>query len=943
MNAASHRDFAVRGTGSLMTRIFGRERDGGRFHRLPRSRRSPRLRCAEWLESRRMLSGDPFPYVQSINLIGSPQPFATTRDYAVTFSEAVTGVDPSDFQLALLAQSGEDPGGGLGGGGPVASPPNASLPVAVSGSGASYTVKISGITGVGTLGLNLVDDNSIRDLAGNPLVTKDAVASFAPQVFYETGAGPTSAMLGDFNLDGKLDVVTANNNDSRPGGYDIPNAVSVLLGNGDGTFQDHLASTNAGWHTGEAVGDVNADGKPDLVTANFYDNSLSVLIGKGDGTFQSPLTLSIRSPASVVIADINADGQLDIAATNFDEGTVGVFLGNGDGTFLPKRVFTAGAGAHGLAIADVNADGVLDVVTANYFGGSVSVLLGNDDGTFQPQKTFATDPWTYRVSIGDMNLDGKADIATANSTYSVLQSNSVSILLGNGDGTFQPQQAFAASPVPVSVTQGDVNGDGTPDLVVANTDLSINTISINLGNGDGTFRTPQAYSTGLAPYTPVVGDLNGDGRLDIVVPNSYSDGPPNSYIDNVSVFLNTGNGSFIGQTTTVRVGNVYIVTNTGDSGPGSLRQAILNANANTGPDTIQFAIVGAARAITLSAALPTITGVLAIDGSTQAGVSVVGSRVSSAITGLAFATAASDSYVGGLTISGFKGIGIAVTNAKMTLQSNMLTGNKTGISLSASANSLIGGSDAAMGNMLSGNTVGIALSGACTGTVIDHNMFSGNGVGVSLSNATGVQVGVAGNTIAESTSYGVQATGSLAGSFVQANAITGTTFYGVYLRNATTLMVMGNTISDGKPQGAGLYAVGTLTNTVVQGNTIRNNRGSGVLLDNARGITIGLTADGAGVANTIVNNSGFGLRAWGTSTGSAVRRNIISGNNVNVQIAAAKGLTYVPVTAKRSGPISHAISAPNASIAGHTQAPACPLRKIFLRGPSTSISAKRLR
>jgi parallel beta-helix repeat protein len=268
--------------------------------------------------------------------------------------------------------------------------------------------------------------------------------------------------------------------------------------------------------------------------------------------------------------------------------------------------------------------------------------------------------------------------------------------------------------------------------------------------------------------------------------------------------------------------------------------------------------------------------------------------VSSAITGLAFAAAATDSYVGGLTISGFKGTAIAATNAKVTVQANTLSGNKTGISLSASPDSLIGGSEAATGNMLSGNTVGIALSGACTGTVVDRNTLNGNATGVSLSNATGVQVGVVGNTIVGSTRYGVQAVGGLAGSFVQANAITGTTLYGVFLNGAANLLVTGNTITDGKPQGAGMYAIGTLTNTLVQGNAIRNNRGSGVLLDNARGITIGLTAGGAGVANTIVNNSGFGLRALGVSTGSAVRKNIISGNNVNVQISAAKGLVYVP-------------------------------------------------
>jgi hypothetical protein len=829
-----------------------------------------------------MLSGDPYPYVQSIDLVGSPQPFATTRDYAVTFSEAVTGVDPTDFQLALSGTS-------------------ASLPVAVSGSGASYTVTISGITGVGTLGLNLVDDSSIRDPAGNPLTTKNAAASFAPQVSYMTGLGPDTAELSDFNLDGKLDIVATN------AGNNFINTVSVLLGNGDGTFQDQLVTTNEVRQGAEAVGDVNADGRPDLIVANVTSNTVSVLLGKGDGTFLAPSFLSTGSyPSAVGVGDCNADGRLDIAVTNEYSNNVGIFLGNGDGSFQPQRTFAVGRDPAGMVIGDINADGSLDLAVTNYSGSSVSVLLGNGDGTFQPQRVLSTDRYPYRISLGDVNLDGKLDIVTGNIQYFSDRSNTVSILLGNGDGTFLPQQIFSTIANPYSVTQGDLNGDGKPDLVVVISEGTGNTVSMFLGNGDGTFQPAQSFASGgFAPYYASLGDLNGDGRPDVVVANAGA--------DTVSVFLNTGNGSFNGQTTTVRVGNVYTVTNTGDSGAGSLRQAILNANTHSGPDTIQFAILGANKAINLSSALPTITGVVAIDGSTQAGGSVVGSRVSAAITGLAFAAAASDSYVGGLTITGFKGAGIAATNAKVTVQSNTLTGNKTGISLTASPASLIGGSDASMGNMLSGNNVGIALAGACTGTVVDRNMLSGNGIGVSLSNATGVQVGVVGNTIAGSTSYGVQATGSLSGSFVRSNAITGTTFYGVYLSNAANLMVMGNTISDGKPQGAGLYAVGTLTNTVVQGNTIRNNRGSGVLMDNARGITIGLTAGGAGVANTIVNNSGFGLRAWGTSTGSAVRRNIISGNNVDVQIAAAKGLIYVPLAVNRLGPTSHSLSALKAS------------------------------
>ena len=883
MNAVSHRGIAVRDTGRYLSQIFNRGRDGSGIQRLSRGRRGPRLRGGEVLESRRMLSGDPYPYVQSINLIGSPQSFATTRNYAVTFSEAVTGVDPTDFQLSLIGEeSGGDPGGGLGGGGVVQPPPSASLPVAVSGSGASYTVKISGITGVGTLGLNLVDNNSIRDLAGNPLVTKNAAASFAPQVSYGTGLGPNTAELSDFNLDGKLDIVATN------AGNNYVNTVSVLLGNGDGTFQDQLITTNSVRQVAEAVGDVNNDGKPDLVVANGTFNTLSVLLGKGDGTLSPPLRLLTGVyPSAVVVGDFNADGRLDIAATIEYSNNVSLFLGNGDGSFQSPHSFAVGSSPAGIAIGDVNADGSSDLVVTNYSGSSVSVLLGNGDGTFQAQRIFATDPWTYRVSIGDVNLDGKLDIVTGNIQYFSSQSNSVSVLLGNGDGTFLPQQTLSAIGNPYSVTQGDINGDGKPDLVVAIAAGSGNTVSMYLGNGDGTFQAAQPFASGgFTPYYASLGDLNGDGRADVVVANAGS--------SNVSVFLNTGNGSFAGHTTTVRVGNVYTVTNAGDSGPGSLRQAILNANAHAGPDTIQFAIPGVNKAITLSSALPMITGVAAIDGSTQAGVSVVGSRVSSAITGLAFAAAASDSYVGGLTISGFKGIGIAATNAKVTVQSNTLTGNKTGISLTASAASLIGGSDAVMGNIFSGNNVGIALWGACAGTVVDRNTLNGSSIGVSLANATGVKIGIVGNTIAASTSHGVQASGNLAGSVVQGNAITGTTLYGVFLNGAANLLVTGNMITDGKPQGMGLYATGTLTNTLVQGNMIRNNRGSGVLLNNARGITVGLTANGTGTANVIVNNSGFGLRALGTSTGSAVRKNIIASNYVNVQVSAAKGLVYVP-------------------------------------------------
>lgn len=851
MNADLNRGFA--------RHEFGHDGSRGRgVSRVQRRRRGgsrqARLGCAESLEPRRLLAADPHPFVQSIDLIGSPQTFSTTREYAVIFSEAVSGVDPADFQLSLTGVA-------------------VTSPVVVSGTGSAYTVKISGISGVGELGLNLVDNDSIRDLSGNPLTFLNAGVVFEPQVSLAAGDYPYSSAVCDLNGDTKADLVV---------GTLQSRTLSIFLGNGDGTFQPLLTFGGgfASWSI--AVGDMNRDGRQDLAAVDAYTDTVHVLLGNGDGTLTpGPVYASVGAPLWLELGDLNADGLLDIATANVGSNTLAILLGNGDGSFQAPFAVATASQPSSLALGDVNADGRTDIVVANAYGAnSAGVLLGNGDGTFLPPVQFPTGFRPLAVELADVDDDAILDLLVANTGDST-----VGVLLGAGDGTFQPHQAYDVGITPTSVAACDVNGDGFPDLVVAN-DGGDSTVSILLGRGMGTFMVQTIVPVDPVPISVVTADFNRDGRVDLATANGNG--------NSASVLLNGIDGSFTGQTTTVRVGNVYTVTTTANAGAGSLRQAILNANAHAGPDTITFAIPGAGRAITLSSALPAISGEVAIDGFSQAGVSLVGSRVSAAITGLNFAAAATSSYLGGLTVSGFKGIGIAATNAKVTVQGNTLTGNKTGISLVGSPASLVGGADAALGNMLTGNTVGIALSGACTGTVVDRNVMKNNAVGVSLTNATGARIGVVGNTIAASTSHGVRASGNLTGTIVQANAISGTTLYGIFLTSAVNLMVTGNTITDGKPQGSGLYATGTLTGALVQGNMISLNRGNGVLLDNARGITIGLTAAGTGSANTIANNGGFGLRAFGISTGSAVRKNVISGNTVNVQITAAKDLIYVP-------------------------------------------------
>ena len=189
---------------------------------------------------------------------------ASAVSYTVTFSEAVTGVDPTDFTLATT--------------GTIATTLRQVTPVSTS----VYTVTVSGITGNGTLGLNLVDNGSIHDLAGNPLASTSGAASFANPVTIAAGTGPDGAVVADLNGDGKPDLVALD--------YKLSSTVSVLLGNGNGTFGAASTYSSGTDPKSLAVGDLNGDGKLDVVEVNLIGNSVSVFLGNGNGTFQSPTT-----------------------------------------------------------------------------------------------------------------------------------------------------------------------------------------------------------------------------------------------------------------------------------------------------------------------------------------------------------------------------------------------------------------------------------------------------------------------------------------------------------------------------------------------------------------------------------------------------------------------------------------------------------------------------
>jgi hypothetical protein len=334
------------------------------------------------------------------------------------------------------------------------------------------------------------------------------------------GNDPVRLVTSDFNGDGILDIATAN---------EIGNTVTVMLGKGDGTFQSAVTYPAGGQPFSIAIGDFNSDGYLDLVVTNLCPGyptcsgaTVSVLLGNGDGTFQSQVQYATgNGPDAVSIGDFNGDGKLDLAITSLTDSSVCIFLGNGDGTFQPYVEYPVGTiTPNGVTTGDFNGDGVLDLAltTCCTEPGVIAVLQGNGDGTFQPPAFYDTAiGYLNAIQTADLNGDGKLDlIATGIGAGS--ESGGVSVLLGNGDGTFQTHVDYLLNTAVDSVAIGDFNGDGIPDLAATHINPA-GQVSILLGNGEGTFGAAVNIPTGFDPAGVLAADFNGDGRLDIVTGN----------------------------------------------------------------------------------------------------------------------------------------------------------------------------------------------------------------------------------------------------------------------------------------------------------------------------------------------------------------------------------------------------------------------------------------
>jgi hypothetical protein len=335
--------------------------------------------------------------------------------------------------------------------------------------------------------------------------------------------------VGDFNGDRKADLVVVNQ---------ASNTMSVLLGKGDGTFQPRTDYATGASPAGVAVGDFNCDGKLDVAVANKGANSVSILLGNGDGTFGAKTDIALPlTPVALTVGDFNGDGKADIAVATFNatQDSATMLRGNGDGTFqLPVTTVSdtipfvggndlglAGTGVSTILSGDFNGDGHADLVVVNNedivvvtararFGGilstavvpepgTVSVLLGNGDGTLQAPRTFAVGSGAESVAIGDFNNDGRPDFAVDNSA-----SGSVSVFTNSGNGNFS-ESSFSFGIRTGTLVAGDFNGDGVTDLAVG--------ANILIGQTGTGLHAGARYALPLS--FPVAADFNGDGHLDL--------------------------------------------------------------------------------------------------------------------------------------------------------------------------------------------------------------------------------------------------------------------------------------------------------------------------------------------------------------------------------------------------------------------------------------------
>jgi FG-GAP-like repeat/Abnormal spindle-like microcephaly-assoc'd, ASPM-SPD-2-Hydin/FG-GAP repeat len=394
------------------------------------------------------------------------------------------------------------------------------------------TIATADLNADGKLDLIVPDfeNSAVAVLYGKGNGTFENAVEFPAGVLNQTAPG--SVAIGDFNKDGKPDIVVSSTN-----AYLILGGISVLLNTGSKTFSPpvlYTIPTNVG--TAQvAVADLNLDRNLDVVEISYESNFVAVFLGIGDGTFQTAKTSVVLNPSAIAIGDLNGDKKPELVVSSAYNGTAYVLLNKGSGNFQLSNIYSVDVAPLAIALADFNGDKKLDFIAGNNNGQFATIALGNGDGTFQdsPHYNVGGSVATQDLAVADFNLDGNLDIVQGGGGSGV----GLSVMLGTPNGVFKAPtfiDLWVWGNGPVTFVRAlDISGEGKPDIVCGNS----KGVVVLLGMGTGKFKTAVTYPTSPTSY-PVVGslaDLNGDGNLDIVTSNN--DGT-------MSSLLNKGSGAF---------------------------------------------------------------------------------------------------------------------------------------------------------------------------------------------------------------------------------------------------------------------------------------------------------------------------------------------------------------------------------------------------------------
>lgn len=374
-----------------------------------------------------------------------------------------------------------------------------------------------------------------NDGSGDLSFFRSAGGTLQPEVRIPVGTRPIAIAAGDVNGDGALDAAVL---------LKTPRQVAVLLGNGSGMFPASSLVPLGGDPFDVVLGLLNADTRLDLAVSYpcmdqfcLTPGQVAVFTGLGDGTFQAgPTVTTGKNTTSLALADVDGDGRLDAAAATDQD--VAILRGGGDGSLAIADRVLAGTTPRAVGLADLDHDGRPDLTAINGDAGAFTAIRGRGDGTFPDPAQFQTQPDAQEAVVSDVDGDGDLDLVVASAEELSTTAVEASLLVGRGDGTFEPERKIHTGGAPIAVAVADFDEDGRPDVATANGGTSGN-LSIALGNGDGTFKPEMRLPAGTSPKDIAAADLDGDGHVDLVVANSLT--------NDVSVILGHGDGTFLPQ------------------------------------------------------------------------------------------------------------------------------------------------------------------------------------------------------------------------------------------------------------------------------------------------------------------------------------------------------------------------------------------------------------